>query len=365
MNPESNYSPYTVGTITKILQEESFEIEGQRYYLQEVAVRVPNQTEELQIVVGSEYQPLTAAQRLKPGSQVIVTPTQLDLTVGEEPASVPIEPTWAVADVYRLPTLAFLTFGFVALILVVARWQGLRALLGMIMSLAVLFGFTLPQLIAGQSPVVISLITAAGIGVSTIYLSHGWNLKSHLSLATIMLTLLAVVGLAQSAISAAQFVGLGSEEAAFLQFGSTSQINLQGLLLAGIILGALGVLDDIVISQISVVQQLLLTKKNQEFGDVYQKALSVGKDHVASLVNTLVLAYAGANLPLFLLFYLNQAAPIWVSINNELIAEELLRTLAGSIGLVLAVPIATLVASWVWTRWPKALPHTEVSHHHH
>nr|MBP9819944.1 YibE/F family protein [Candidatus Woesebacteria bacterium] len=156
--------------------------------------------------------------------------------------------------------------------------------------------------------------------------------------------------LSLSTVRAAQLVGLGSEEAYFLQFGPTAQINLQGLLLAGILLGALGVLDDIVVSQVSVVHELKAVSPGLSFEELYQRGLEVGRDHVASLVNTLVLAYAGANLPLFLLFYLNTQSPFWVTLNSDIIAEEVLRTLVGSVALVTAVPVATALAAWVYTR---------------
>ena len=122
--------------------------------------------------------------------------------------------------------------------------------------------------------------------------------------------------------------------------------------MGGIILGALGVLDDITVSQVAVVFQLRAAKKDITFQELYKRGLTVGKDHVASLVNTLVLAYAGANLPLFLLFTLNQQTPDWVTLNSEVIVEEIIRTLTGSIGLVLAVPLATFLAAFVALRVP-------------
>jgi uncharacterized membrane protein len=152
------------------------------------------------------------------------------------------------------------------------------------------------------------------------------------------------------AVKAAQLVGLGSEEAYFLQFTDTARINLQGLLLGGILLGALGVLDDITVSQVSIVYELFDAKKNISWLELYERGLAVGKDHVASLVNTLVLAYAGANLPLFLLLVLNTQTPTWVSLNSDILVEEIIRTIAGSIGLVLAVPLSTFLAAQIVTR---------------
>jgi uncharacterized membrane protein len=216
--------------------------------------------------------------------------------------------------------------------------------------------------LSGGNPVIISLLGAFAIGAITVYLSHGVSLKSHIALVSIMGTLLAVAVLAHVVILATRLSGFGSEEAAFLLVGDTAQINLQGLLLGGIMLGALGVLDDIAISQVSTVFELRRANKKWDFSELYQAGMRVGRDHVASLVNTLVLAYAGANMPLFILFTISEHAPAWVHLNSELLAEEIVRTLVGSIGLVLAVPVATFLAA-IWARQAKALP-TATDHSH-
>jgi uncharacterized membrane protein len=136
------------------------------------------------------------------------------------------------------------------------------------------------------------------------------------------------------------------------------------LLLAGMLLGALGILDDIAFSQVSVTSQLHSAKPNISFQELYWRALAVGQDHVASLVNTLVLAYAGSSLPLFLLFSMNEAQPAWVTLNSEIIAEEVIRTLSGSIGLVIAVPLTTLMAAYIVTTYKK-LPKNKADAHVH
>jgi uncharacterized membrane protein len=211
--------------------------------------------------------------------------------------------------------------------------------------------YIVPSILSGGNPMIVSILGAGVIAVITIYLSHGFNAHSHIALASMMGSLVVVSLLSALAVQAAQMVGLGSEEAYFLQFGETANINLQGLLLGGIVLGTLGILDDICIAQISTVYQLKQANKDLGFHELYERGLKVGKDHVASLVNTLVLAYAGANLPLFLLFSINQSLPWWVTINNEVIAEEVLRTLVGSMGLVMAVPIATVLGAYVVTHY--------------
>lgn len=345
---ESNYA---IGQVTRVVEERQLTDQETPFYTQVVEVTLRDSKQVVTIPVGTEFQPLAASQRLVPGKNLIV---------GHQEQSGLIN--YYVVDVYRLPIINWLFAGFIVLVLLVARWRGLASLLGMGISLAILIWYLIPQILAGQDPFVISLSAAIGIAIVTIYLSHGWGLKSHLALGSLVVTLLAVTLLSTVSVRMAQLVGLGSEEAYFIQVGSDKNINVQGLLLGGIILGALGVLDDIIVSQVSVVGQLLHANKKLGFPDLYTRALEVGKDHVASLVNTLVLAYAGANLPLFLLFYTNQTAPFWVNLNSEMIMEEVVRTLVGSIGLVLAVPLTTAVTALALSKSMHVLD--DAKHHH-
>jgi uncharacterized membrane protein len=179
------------------------------------------------------------------------------------------------------------------------------------------------------------------------YLSHGINLKSHIAFASILTTLGIVSILSFIVLHLAHMSGAGSEDAIFLLVEPSIKVNLQGLLLAGIVLGTLGILDDICIAQVAVIKELIHAKPHITFSELLSRGLTVGKDHIASLVNTLILAYAGASLPLFLLFTLYNTQPWWVVLNSEMIAEEIVRTLTGSIGLVLAVPLTTILASLI------------------
>lgn len=343
-------SQYSRGKIHKIVEERQLAGEDQTLFTQIVEVILDDSDETVVVPVGSEFQPITEAQRLKVGTAVVVT--QQDVA-GES--------QYYISEVYRLPMLYWLFAGFVLLVVMVGKWRGFASLIGMAISLLILAFYLVPQLLAGGDPVIVSLIASIAIAAITIYLSHGFGLKSHLALGSLIITLFAVTLLSSVSVKAAQLVGFGSEEAYFLQMGSTSKINVQGLLLGGIILGALGVLDDIVVSQVSVVGQLYAVSKKLSSTELYGRALEVGKDHVASLVNTLVLAYTGANLPLFLLFYTNDLAPIWVNLNSQIIMEELVRTLVGSIGLVLAVPLATAISVTFLKRSGRSI---SVTYHH-
>ncbi len=348
-NPE-----YFVGVIERIVEEQK---RADGYVIQKVEVRVPATDEREIVEQGSEIEPISPAKRLHVGEKVVVVKQSL-YGGGTQ---------LAIADTYRMPILWWLFFGLLAVVFVVGRWRGVSAFVGMLVSLVILVGYILPHILSGDNPLIISMIGALGIGTISLYLSHGFSIKTHISLASLYAVLALVAALTLVSVAVGKFVGLGSEEALFLQFGSTAQINLQGLFMGGVILGALGVLDDIVVSQVAVVFQLKAAQKKIDFAELYARGLFVGKEHVASLVNTLVLAYAGANLPLFLLFMINKSTPIWVVINSETIAEEVIRTLVGSIGLVAAVPLATAIAAIVAIRISVEQLHkvTEVSVHAH
>ncbi len=334
-------SKYFTGTVTEILEQR--EIDAERgLYTQRIQVKRADSGETVEVTAGSEFQPLNKTQLLVKGRQVVLSEQQITMTQRQT----------VLADVYRLPTVFWLSLLFAAIVVIVGRMRGLSALTGMAVSVMILVKFIVPQILAGANPLLVSLLGSLVIGGITLYIAHGWKVKSHIALTSMITALLIVAALSYISVQTAQLFGLGSEEAYYLQFGSTAKINLQGLLLGGIILGALGVLDDITVSQVSVIFQLRAAKKDITLRELYSRGLEVGKDHVASLVNTLVLAYAGANLPLFILFLINEQTPQWVTLNSEIIVEEIIRTLTGSIGLVLAVPIATILAAYVSLRTP-------------
>jgi len=324
---------YIVGKVDQVLEETEYSKE-ENIYSQSLKVKSEDGNE-YTVQQGDEYQPISKELLRKSGDQVILYSTQ----------TIPGELTTVIADTYRLPTISWLALLFVIIVIGVGKKKGLLSILGMILSLLVLMKFIIPQILIGANPILISLFGSLLIGSATIYLSHGYNLKSHIALFSMMTSLVAVSIISFIAVKTANMYGLGSEEAAFLQVGSTSNINLQGLLLGGIMLGALGVLDDVTVAQVSVVFQLRAVKKTIKFKELYNRSIEVGRDHVASLVNTLVLAYAGANMPLFLLFTINESVPTWVTLNSEIIVEEVIRTLSGSMGLVLAVPFTTFIAA--------------------
>lgn len=341
---------YSTGTVTEISQETEVQLaEDQKGYTQILKVKEDGTGITRQIEHGSEQFPLSGTQRFKVGQQVVLN-GQIDESGAQQ---------FGIIDQYRIPALVVLLLGFFVLVLVVSRWKGLTSLLGMVFSLGVLMFFMVPQIASGANPVLISVLAAGMISAVVIYLGHGFNYRSHVALFCMLATLAVVALLSFFAVKLSYLSGTGEESAGYLQFVGLKNINLQGLFLGGIILAALSVLDDSVVSQVSVLYQLKQVKKELSFRELWQRGMEVGKDHISTLVNTLILAYAGASLPLFILFTVSSTQPAWVSLNDQLIAEEVVRTITGSIGLVLSIPLSTFIAAYVITRMHKPTKATQ------
>ncbi|RJR24314.1 YibE/F family protein [Candidatus Microgenomates bacterium] len=243
----------------------------------------------------------------------------------------------------RRDSLLLLFCLFLVLVVSIAGIRGFMSVLGMGFSFLVIFLFVLPRISSGANPVMIAILGSFFIVPATFFLSHGFNKKTVVAIAGTVVALMFTGLLAGFFVDNARLTGFSSEEAGFLQFHHNGIINIKGLLLAGIIIGVLGVLDDITISQSAVVFQLKDSNPKIKKGELYKRAMSVGKDHISSMVNTLVLVYTGAALPLLLLF-INNPRPFSEVINYEIIADEIVRTLVGSVGLILAVPVTTFFA---------------------
>lgn len=251
-----------------------------------------------------------------------------------------------ISDYMRRDALMWLFIIFIALTIYIAKWRGISSLLGMGLSFLVIFFYILPNILSGSNPVQVSIIGSFIIVPLTFYFSHGFNKKTTVAIIGTVIALTITGLLANFFIEMAKLTGFASEEASFLQIAKQGVIDMKGLLLAGIIVGTLGVLDDITISQSAIVFQLKEANSKLKFDDLYKRAMNIGQDHISSMVNTLILVYTGAALPLLLLF-INNPHPFSEIINYELIADEIIRTLVGSIGLILSVPITTFLASFV------------------
>jgi uncharacterized membrane protein len=246
-------------------------------------------------------------------------------------------------DYERRGSLMWLLAAFVLVSILISGWKGVRSLIGILFSLAIIIFFIIPQILAGKDPVLVSILGSFVFLSVSMYLVYGWTLKTHSAVAGILIALFITGLLSAFFIGFTRLTGFGDENALFLVQQNTAQISLRGLLLAGMLIGALGVLDDLVISQASAVFELHSANTRLDLKFLYSRAMNIGRDHVASTVNTLVLAYAGASLPMLLLFSINSGDYALLS-NMSMVAEEIVRTLVGSIGLFLSVPITTFLA---------------------
>lgn len=252
---------------------------------------------------------------------------------------------FGVAGPVRLLPLGIIAGFFVALTLVIGRWRGLGALLGLVLSGVLIGGFILPQILALRDPVFITLIGMAALLAVTLYLIQGWDLVAHTALFGMLVSLTITGVLAWGWTLYTGLTGFGSEETLYLQ-SMGLDVQMRGLLLAGMIIGVAGVLDDVVLAQATAVYELADANPGLPRRELYRRGMKIGVAHLASMVNTLVLAYASAALPLMLLFWL-YPEPWYMTLNREMIAEEIVRTLVGSVGLMFAVPLTTLIAVWL------------------
>jgi uncharacterized membrane protein len=345
---------YSIGTVSMITEQTEIPRDGEVYYTQKVLVAEKGTVRLIPIEVGSPTIPLSKEQLYHTGQSVVIVSDQAPDGTQQ----------FSIADQYRIPTLIALAVAFVLIVVLVSWAKGILSLLGMIVSLGVLVFYMVPQILSGGNPIVISIIASGMISALIIYLGHGINYRSHIALFCMLATLGLVAISSYFVVRMAYLTGIGDETASYLQLPGIKPINLQGLLLGGIILAALSVLDDSVVSQVSVIYQLKSVKKDISMKELWSRGMSVGRDHISTLVNTLILAYAGASLPLFILLTVNPTGqPLWYALNQQTIAEEIVRTLTGSIGLVLSIPLTTFIAAYVIQKQP--LPRVSKTIHVH
>ncbi len=270
---------------------------------------------------------------------------------------------FSLADFERRSPLLWLAVAFAVLVVVVGRWRGLRALVGLGGSLLIVVGFIVPSILDGRSPTAVALVGSLAVMLVTIPLAHGFGVKAVAACLGTAGALLLTLGLAHLFVNLAHLSGLSSDEAIFLR-ATTGDISVQGLLLAGMLIGALGVLDDLTVTQASTVLALRRVNSRLGFRELFGSAFSVGHDHIAATVNTLVLAYAGAALPVLLIFNLGGTS-FSDAVNTEAVAAQIVATLVGSIGLIAAVPVTTALAAVLATQVDAATLEREAAHHAH
>jgi uncharacterized membrane protein len=250
-----------------------------------------------------------------------------------------------ITDFIRTSPLYWLFGLFVLLVLIVGRKSGFGSIVGMAISFAVLFIFIIPQITAGQNPIWTTLIGVLFILPVTFYLSHGINKKTTIALVSTFLSVCFTSLLSIFFINAAKISGYANEQAGFIQTARSGSFDIQGLLFAGIVISIIGILDDVTISQASIVNQLKIELPKAKVLELYKKAMNIGRDHIGSVVNTLILVYAGASLPLLVLFT-DSSIGFNEALNNEIVAEEIVKTLVASIGLILSIPLTTILAAY-------------------
>lgn len=334
IQPEQKYE----ASVIQVIEEGQLEaLEGVSQSFQKVEVEITEGVLKGKKVIAQMGGTIVTndVQKLKSGDKIFISHLQ----------GIDGEDQFLVTDFIRRDSLYILAIAFFLAVIVVGGVRGLSSILGLIISFLVILKYIIPQIASGGNPIFIAISGSLIILLVTLYLAHGFNHKTHAAVLGTAISLLITGILAYFFVSFSRLSGLGSEEAGFLSMFPGMQINLQGILLGSIIIGALGVLDDITISQSACVFELREANKSLSWKQLYLRGLRVGREHIASLVNTLFLAYAGASLPLLLLFSLSGGEPVTVLINREMIANEIVRTLVGSLGLVAAVPITTALAA--------------------
>jgi len=261
--------------------------------------------------------------------------------------------TYYVLDIFRLPIVLIFFVLFFVLSTVFGRGHGARSVLGLGVSLAILVLFVVPRIFAGDNPALICGLGSAMIAVVSILLAHGFYKRSFVALAATLLVLALAFVLAAIAVKLTALSGGGTEEAMFLQINYLSGLDLRGLLLGSMVIGALGVLDDVTTAQVASVEEIHNANGSLDAWELFARGSSIGREHIASLINTLALAYVGASFPIFLLFSAPGNPPLWVLLNTELIMEEAVRALVGGSALILAVPISTAFAAFIFSRLPS------------
>lgn len=283
-------------------------------------------------VATQEFEELPTTPRFEEGDRVV-----LNYLPESEPAF-----QYQYSDRERRGLLLGLSAVFALAVVGLGRLRGLAALVGLGLSVMILISFIVPAILEGTDPVLVATVGALAIAMASLYLAHGFTDLTHVALLGATGALTITVVLSSVMTNLASFSGLAGEESLYLTlFGG---IDVAGLLLAGIVLGALGALDDVTVTQASTVWELRRANPALGVGELTAAGLRVGRDHIASTVNTLLLAYAGASIPLLLLFGLSQQS-LGTIANSEVVAVEIVRTLVGSIGLVAAVPITTWLAA--------------------
>ncbi len=344
----TNHEVYMKAKILQVVKEDTMIGDGGYTTItQTLKVQLldgPDKGKTITIQQGNDAR-IASVHKYAQGQEVVV-----DKTIAPDNSS-----HYTITDSYRLPALYILGIVFFLFTVAIVGKKGLGALLGLGVSLIVIVVYIVPQMLYNQQdPLTVSILGSCVILFITTFLAHGFRRQTVIAVAATFIALLATYLLSLIAVNLAHLAGLGTEDSYLLELTPGQTINPRGLLLGGIIIGTLGALNDITTTQVASVFALFKANKEQSFLQLFEHGISIGREHIASLVNTLVLAYAGSSLPIFIFLILNpNHLPYWVIFNSESMAEEIVRTIAGSMGLMLAVPIVTALAVWLAPKFSR------------
>jgi uncharacterized membrane protein len=250
---------------------------------------------------------------------------------------------YSIAEIYRLDGLLLLVGIFIGAVLLFGRKQGFLSLVALFISFGVIFKLLFPQMLSGGNIVLIATLGALLALFVVMYVTHGFTRLTTSAFLGCTFSVIATLLFARFAADLTKVTGFSSEESVFLNMATNGNLDFVGLLIGGIIIGVIGVIDDVAITQASIVHELRHTDSSLSPKVLYGKAIKIGRDHMGAVINTLILAYTGASLPLILLLYGSNASFVEL-INREALTTEIIRSIAGSLGLLLAVPLTTLIA---------------------
>jgi uncharacterized membrane protein len=249
---------------------------------------------------------------------------------------------YSIVDHQRSDELWILVAAFVLALVAFGRWRGVTALAGLAVTFALLLFFVVPAILAGEPPLLVAIVGSSAIALTVLYLTHGFALSTTVAVLGTLFSLAITGMLSAAAVSALHLTGITDDISTFL--GITHTVNMEGLLLAGIVIGSLGVLDDVTVTQAATVTELGRANPGYGVGQLYHAGSRVGRSHIASVVNTIILAYAGSSLPLLILIVANNDSLGGV-LTDQIIAQEIVRSVVGTLGLIAAVPVTTGLAA--------------------
>ena len=349
--PHNDYQGTWHGQVKDILSEEMQEIPGTDtdHLFQTIRAEVLNGPLEGEIItIENDYLKLDKGDKFYFNHNIYFDGTE----------------SYGIINIDRIGALVVLVLIFMAAVIAFGGKQGVRSLLALGGSFFAIFYILIPGILNGWSPLFASIVVASGILFAAIFFTHGFNRESLVAYSGTMVAVVLTGLFATFAVFFTDLSGFTDDASTYLNFNTRGALDFTSLLLGAIIIGVLGVLDDIAVTQAAVVTELYNSNPNLQPREVYKKAIRIGREHVSALVNTLVLAYTGAALPVLLHFYVS-ASSFTMAVNTEMFATEIVRSIVGSIGLILAVPIVTILAVLYLKDYKPTHPHTHSHGHSH